>query len=317
MKAVVIEGDRSSPVLVWKDDADPVPQADEVLVRVRAAGVNRADLLQARGAYPPPEGASPILGLEIAGQVEQTGERVCALVPGGGYAERAAVHREMLLPLPPHWSFLDGAAVPEAWLTAFVNLFLEGGLRAGETVLIHAGASGVGTAAIQLARDAGARVFTTVGSEAKAEFCRGLGAELAVNRHEGDFAPLLLEATARRGVDLILDCVGGAYLRSNIQVLAPFGRLVSIGLLGGARGELDMAALLRRRLRLIGSTLRSRPRQEQIAITRAFRERYWEKLTAGALRIVRDRSFPITQAQQAHAYVAANANIGKVVLEIP
>lgn len=297
MKAVTL------PALEWAEVPDVVAGPDEVLVRIHAAGVNRADLLQARGQYAPPPGASEILGLEMAGVVEPGGERVCSLLPGGGYAERVAVHRQMLLPLPEHWSFVEGAAVPEAWLTAFVNLFLEGGLQAGETALIHAGASGVGTAAIQLARDAGARVLVTVRSVDKSERCRELGAEVVPPAHG-------------EKVDLILDCVGGSYLPANIESLKPFGRLVVIGVLGGAKGELNMAAVLRKRLRIVGSTLRSRPRSEHIEIVRQFRERFWDKLVSGRFQIVLDREFPIQQAAAAHAYMSENRNVGKILLTI-
>ncbi|MBI3684245.1 MAG: NAD(P)H-quinone oxidoreductase [Acidobacteria bacterium] len=311
MKAIVVrEGN-----LLWEETPDVTTGPEEVVVRVRAAGVNRADLLQARGAYPPPPGASRILGLEIAG--EANGMRVCSLLPGGGYAEKATAHRQMLMPLPEHWSFAQGAAVPEAWFTAFVNLFLEGGLRKGEAVLIHAGASGVGTAAIQLARDAGALVLVTVGSAEKAARCRELGADIIIHYREQDFAARALEATENRGVDLILDCVGGSYLAANLEALARLGRLVNIGLLGGPKAELNLGAVLMKRLRIIGSTLRSRPRDEHIAITREFRERYWDKLVSGAFKIVLDRTFPVAEAGQAHQYMAENRNIGKVVLEIP
>ncbi len=289
--------------LCWETVPDPVPTAEEVLIDVRAAGVNRADLLQARGLYPPPAGASHILGLELAGVVQGTGERACALVPGGAYASQAAVHRDMLLALPEGWSFAQGAAVPEAWLTAFVNLFLEGGLQAGESVLIHAGASGVGTAAIQLARAAGARAYVTVRTESKAQTCRDLGAEVVAM----DGLPQ---------VNLILDCVGAAYLPQNIAALAPFGRLVNIGLLGGGKGELDLNAVLRKRLKIVGSTLRSRQRAEHITIVRAFRERFWEPLTTGAFQIVLDRTFAIAQAGEAHRYMGENRNLGKVVLVV-
>lgn len=314
MKAIVVRGERHEPVLYWVDVPDPVPGPDEVIINVQAAGVNRADLLQAHGVYPPPAGASEILGLEIAGVVENTGERVCALVPGGGYAQKAAVHREMLLPLHEDWSFARGAAVPEAWLTAFVNLFIEGGLVEGETVLIHAGASGVGTAAIQLARDAGARVLVTAGSSAKTDRCLELGAHAAFNYKETDFAAETMKATGGNGVDLILDCVGGSYLTKNISVLARFGRLVNIGLLGGPKGELSMAAVLMKRLRIAGSTLRSRPRPEHILITRMFRERYWDKFASGELQTVIGRTYPAPQAGLAHEYMASNQNTGKIVL---
>ncbi|MBK7216898.1 MAG: NAD(P)H-quinone oxidoreductase [Candidatus Promineofilum sp.] len=325
MKAIQVQGEKDSPTLVWDEADEPVCGPDEVLVDVRAAAVNRADLWQARGHYPPPFGASAILGLEMAGVVREvgaavqtfgTGDRVCALLPGGGYAERVTVPAGMLLRLPADWSFAQGAAVPEVWYTAFINLFDEGGLKAGETALIHAGASGVGTAAIQLAVDAGALALATAGSAEKVARCRELGAELAVNYKEADFVAEIMAATDGAGVDVILDPVGGGYLARNIALLKPFGRLVNIANLGGSKGELDMGRVLGRRLRIIGSTLRGRPAAEKIAITRRFEEQVWPKLADGRLRPIIDRVFPIAEAQAAHAYVLENRNIGKVILEI-
>ncbi len=325
MKAIQVQGEKDNPTLVWGEAAEPVCGPDEVLVDVRAAAVNRADLWQARGHYPPPFGASAILGLEMAGVVREvgaavqtfgTGDRVCALLPGGGYAERVSVPAGMLLRLPTDWSFAQGAAVPEVWYTAFINLFDEGGLKEGETALIHAGASGVGTAAIQLAVDAGAQALATAGSAEKVARCRELGAALAVNYKEADFVAEVMAATDGAGVDVILDPVGGGYLARNITLLKPFGRLVNIANLGGSKGELDMGRVLGRRLRLIGSTLRGRPVAEKIAITRRFEEQVWPKLADGRLRPIIDRVFPIAEAQAAHAYVLENRNIGKVILEI-
>ena len=325
MKAIQVQGEKDSPTLVWDEADEPVCGPDEVLVDVRAAAVNRADLWQARGHYPPPFGASAILGLEMAGVVREvgaavqtfgTGDRVCALLPGGGYAERVTVPAGMLLRLPAGWSFAQGAAVPEVWYTAFINLFDEGALKAGETALIHAGASGVGTAAIQLAVDAGALALATAGSAEKVARCRELGAEVAVNYKEADFVAEIMAATDGAGVDVILDPVGGGYLARNIALLKPFGRLVNIANLGGSKGELDMGRVLGRRLRIVGSTLRGRPAAEKIAITRRFEEQVWPKLADGRLRPIIDRVFPIAEAQAAHAYVLANYNIGKVILEI-
>ena len=325
MKAIRVQGEKDNPTLVWGEADAPVCGPDEVVVDVRAAAVNRADLWQARGHYPPPFGASEILGLEMAGVVREVGaavqafgagDRVCALLPGGGYAERVSVPAGMLLRLPDDWSFAQGAAVPEVWYTAFINLFDEGALKAGETALIHAGASGVGTAAIQLAVDAGARAFATAGSADKVARCRELGAELAVNYKEQDFVAEVMAATDGAGVDVILDPVGGGYLARNVALLKPFGRLVNIANLGGSKGELDMGRVLGRRLRIIGSTLRGRPAAEKIAITRRFEEQVWPKLADGRLRPIIDRVFPIAEAGAAHAYVLANRNIGKVILEI-
>lgn len=324
MKAIVVKGSSQAPELVWETVPDVDFGPDEVLVAVKATAVNRADLLQARGGYNPPEGAPAILGLEMAGVIAAVGEdvdeewhvgdRVCALLPGGGYAELVNVPAEMLLRLPDEWRFAQGTAVPEVWYTAFVNLFLEGDLQAGETVLIHAGASGVGTAAIQLARAAEATVFITAGSEEKLIECRQLGADLAINYKEESFLEKVLAATNNKGVNLILDPVGGSYLDANIKALARYGRLVNIGLLGGPRGEINMGLVLRNRLHIVGSTLRSRSPAEKIKITRQFESSYWPLLRSGELKPIIDTTFPIEQAQQAHAYVAQNKNIGKVIL---
>lgn len=325
MKAIVVQGEPSDPQLVWQDVPDVDYGPDEVRVAVKAAAVNRADLSQARGNYPPPPGASEILGLEMAGIVEAIGEkvrgwlpgdRVCALLPGGGYAEQAVVHQDMLLRLPGDWTFAMGAAVPEVWYTAFVNLFLEGDLQPGERVLIHAGGSGVGTAAIQLARTVDAAVFVTAGAPEKRERCRQLGAALAIDYKNEDFLEAVMTATDGEGVDLILDPVGGPYLERNIAALRRFGRLVSIGLLGGGQGKMNVAHLLRNRLRLVGSTLRTRPLEEKIEITRQFRRRFWPLLESGELEPVIDTIFPVAEAQQAHAYVQQDRNTGKVILEV-
>lgn len=325
MKAIVVHHGSAGPELVWEDVPDVTISDDEVLVDVWATAVNRADLSQARGGYPPPYGASPILGLEMAGVIRgvgssvtgwQPGDRVCALLPGGGYAEQAAVPAEMLLLLPDEWTFAQGAAVPEVWYTAFVNLFVEGQFQAGETALIHAGASGVGTAAIQLVVAAGGRALATVGSPDKQAACRELGAELVVDRHVEMFLAPVMAATDGRGVDVILDPVGAEYLKDNISALARHGRLIHIGLLGGARAELDLGQVMGRRLRLIGSTLRNRPLAEKIAITRRFEEEVWPKLIAGELRPIIHTTFPVAEAGQAHAYVLANSNTGKVILTV-
>ena len=323
MKGIVVHKTEQGPQLVWQDAPDAAYGPTEALVDVKATAVNRADLLQARGRYNPPEGASEILGLEMAGVITavgedvtgwQPGDRVCALLPGGGYAEQAAAPAEMLLRLPDEWSFAQGAAVPEVWFTAYVNLLLEGDLAHGETVLIHAGASGVGTAAIQLAKTMEATVIVTAGSARKIQFCRELGADVAINYKEEDFLEKVMAATFGEGVDLILDPVGGSYLSRNVQALGRYGRLVNIGLLGGTQGEMNVGLLLRNRLRIIGSTLRDRPPAEKIQITRQFESRFWPLLRSGELTPIIDSAFPIRQAQQAHEYVAQNRNIGKVVL---
>ena len=325
MKAIIVEKENKKPLLLWDEVPDIECKLDEVLVDVKATAVNRADLLQALGLYPPPPGESEILGLEMAGviaaigdavQGRQIGDRVLALLPGGGYAQQAAVNHQMLIELPAGWSFAEGAAIPEVWLTAFVNLFIEGTLKSGETVMIHAGGSGVGTAGIQMAREAGAVVYITAGAEVKVDKCRGLGAALAVNYKEQDFFEEVMTVTGGKGVDLILDPVGGAYLNQNLNLLKENGRLVNIGLLGGNSAEMNMATVLGKSLRIIGSRLRSRPLMEKFAITQQFKERFWPMLEGGKLQPVIDTVFPIEEVQAAHEYVRENRNIGKVILEV-
>jgi putative PIG3 family NAD(P)H quinone oxidoreductase len=323
MKGIVVHGEKQNPQLVWDEVADVVCGADEVLVAVAATAVNRADLSQARGNYPPPPGASEIMGLEMAGTVAaigldvtgwQVGDRVCALLPGGGYAEKTVVPAGMLMPIPDDWSMAQAAAIPEVWFTAYVNLFLEGNLQSGERVLIHAGGSGVGTAAVQLAHNIGAAAYVTAGAADKLQTCRDLGASLAINYKEQDFLAEVMAFTDREGVDVILDPVGGAYLMKNLSALRRYGRLINIGLLSGGKTELDMGLIIGKRLKIIGSTLRTRPLPEKIEITRQFSERFWPKLRSGELQPIIDIEFPIEQAQAAHEYVAANKNTGKVIL---
>jgi tumor protein p53-inducible protein 3 len=326
MKAIVVKPGGPAPRLSWETVADPPLGPGEVLVEVKATAVNRADLLQARGLYPPPPGVTDVMGLEMSGIVRALGpdarawvpgDRVMGLLAGGGYAESVAVDGGLLMRLPDGWSFPQGAAVPEAWLTAFLNLFLEGRLQRGQRVLVHAGASGVGTAAIQLAREAGASVFATAGSAAKLEACRGLGAVAAIDRTSQDFVAEIKAATDGRGVDLVLDPVGAPYVARNLDVLAAGGRLVTIGLMGGTRAEIDLGVLLGKSLRLIGSRLRPRPLTEKVDLVRRFTERCLPLFAAGRLRPVVDRVVPVTAAEAAHAYVKANRNIGKVILEMP
>ena len=325
MKGIVVKGEKGNPVLVWEEVADVPSGVGEVLVAVKATAVNRADLSQAQGNYPPPPGASEILGLEMAGVIEavdenitgwQVGDRVCALLPGGGYAEKVVVPAGMLMTVPEDWTMVEAAAIPEVWFTAFVNLFLEGNLQSGERALIHAGASGVGTAAVQLAHHIGAEAYVTAGTEAKLIRCRELGAVLTVNYKEQDFLQEIMNFTNGEGVDVVLDPVGAAYLDKNMQVLRRYGRLVNIGLLSGAKTEMNMGLLIGKRLRLIGSTLRTRPLPEKIDITRQFTERFWPKLISGDLQPIIDTTFSVEEAQAAHEYVAADKNIGKVILTV-
>jgi NADPH:quinone reductase len=326
MKAILVEKQQGRPTLVWGTAPDPRPGQGQVVIAVRAAGVNRADLAQAAGTYPPPPGASPLLGLEVAGEIAEVGpgvpatwrrgDRVCALLPGGGYAELATADYRHLLRLPQSWTFVQAASVPEAWITAWLNLINEGRLRAGETVLVHAGASGVGIAAIQIARRAGARVYATAGSQAKVRTCRELGATAVFDRSQEDFGASIAYATGT-GVDVILDPVGGPYLARNLAALRERGRLVLIGLMGGGKGELDLASILSRSLEVRGSRLRPRTATQKAHIIAAFARDVWPALLSGYLRLLVDRTFAIGQAQDAHEYVRANRNTGKVVLEVP
>ncbi len=308
---------------------DEVPLAplapDMVRVRVRATAVNRADLLQRIGRYPVPKGASPIMGLEAAGVVTQIGAdvmgvhpgaRVCVLLEGGGYAEYVDCHPGMLLPIPTRMSFDEAAALPEVYYTAYLNLYLEGALAAGETVLLHAAASGVGTAALQLCRRSGNEVIATA-SASKLDTVRALGATLAIDRRASLFVDAVREHTGGRGVDVILDPVGGAYLADNIASLAKGGRLVVIGLLGGASADLPLGTLLMKRLRVVGSVLRSRSREEKLAITASLLRDVWPGIEDGTLLPVIDRRMPITDAHEAHEALRSNETIGKVVLTIP
>lgn len=316
MKAILVPTPGGPEALVHTDAPDPVPRPGEVVVNVRATAVNRADLLQSQGKYPPPPGESEILGLEAAGEIEGSGERVFFLLAGGGYAERVAVDAGMLMPIPDGMSFVEAASIPEAWFTAYLNLFSEGGLRAGETVLVHAGASGVGTAAIQLARRARARVAATVRSAAKREALLPLGADLVVDASAGDFAQAVEEAFGRFPVDVVLDPIGGSVLEGNVRLLGRGGRLVLIATMGGGSAPLDLRALLVRRLRIVGSTLRGRPLVEKIALTAAFRREVLPGFADGTLRPLVDSVFPLERAAEAHRRMAANGNVGKIVLAV-
>ena len=320
MRAIVVDGDER---LHWQEVEDPTCAGHQVIVDVHASAVNRADLLQRAGHYPPPPGAPPYMGLEMCGTIRQTGDQVCgwnvgdrvlALLSGGGYAEQVAVPADHLIALPDDWGFARGAAVPEVFLTAFVNLFLEARLQPGETVLIHGGGSGVGTAAIQLARMSNCRVIATAGTDAKTARCQALGAELAINYRERDFA----EATFAHcdGVDVILDISAADYLERNIRLLNPMGRLVFIALLSGTHAPLDMGQVLGKRLRLIGSTLRNRTDAEKTTITRTFRERFWQSIEEGVIEPVIDTVWPIEQVEKAQQMLAQNKNIGKVILAV-
>ncbi|WP_026074144.1 NAD(P)H-quinone oxidoreductase [Brevibacillus massiliensis] len=324
MKAVLV--DQESKRLYIGEWEEPAISADDLLVKVEATALNRADLAQRRGSYPPPPGASPILGLEMAGVVEQVGanvsgwqpgDRVFALLPGGGYAERVSVPAAMAMRIPEGMSFEQAAAIPEVFLTAYLNLFLLGGLKSGETVLIHAGASGVGTAAIQLAREAGATSIVTAGSEEKRAACLQLGASLAIDYKRGPFAPLVREATEGKGVNLILDLVGASHLEQNVESLALEGSLILIGLVGGSKVEnFHLSTVLMRRLRIIGSTLRSLPLARKIELTEQFSAFALPRFTDGRLKPIIDSVWEMAEVNEAHQYMEKNQNIGKIILRV-
>ena len=322
MHAIVVGSGAGAP-LQWRQVADPEPKPHEVLVRIHATAVNRADLAQRRGGYDPPPGAPPYLGLEMAGEVAAlgaqaagfaVGDRVCSILGGGGYAEAVAADPSYLMPLPDALSFTEGGGLPEVFLTAYVNLFMEAGLAAGETVLIHGGASGVGTAAIQLARHAGATVCVTARSEDKLAACRGLGADVAVNHTTGQWEETI--GAAAGGVDVILDCVGASYLARNLGLLRERGRLVFIATLGGNVAELRIGDLMRKRQRLIGSVLRARSAAEKAAISAGFQRDFGAAVAARKILPVIHAVLPVQQAQQAHDLLERYGNIGKVVLAV-
>ncbi|MDD9206499.1 NAD(P)H-quinone oxidoreductase, partial [Georgenia sp. 10Sc9-8] len=289
--------------------AEPALGSDEVLVRVAAAGVNRADLLQRAGTYPPPAGASDVLGLEVSGTVEAVGaavtgwtegQQVCALLSGGGYAELVAVPASQLLPVPDGMDVVTAAALPEATCTVWSNLVGAAHLAPGESVLVHGGSGGVGTIAIQVARELGARVLTTAGGPDRVRRCRELGAEVGIDHRQEDFRRVVQEVTEGRGVDIVLDVIGAAYLEQNVASLATGGRLVVIGLQRGRRAELDLGRLLTKRASVHGTTLRARPRAEKAAIVAGVRQRLWPWVTAGRVGPVVHATYPVEQTAQAH-----------------
>ena len=303
--------------------AVPRPADGEVLIRVDAAGVNRPDIMQRLGKYPPPPGASDIPGLEIAGVVVagtspdfKAGDRVCALVAGGGYAEYCAVPRQQILPVPDGLGNVESAAIPETFFTVWTNLFERGGLRTGETVLVHGGTSGIGTTAIQLARVFGATVFATAGTDDKCAACERLGASYAINYQTEDFVTAVRHATGGVGVDVILDIVGGDYLPRNLECLALNGRLVQIGLMGGAKAAINLRLVLQKRLAILGSTLRARTPDEKGLIAKAIRKAVWPLLARGEVRPIIHRTFPLDRAADAHAELESGRVIGKVVLTV-
>ncbi len=325
MRAVFCHGVGGTDVMEWASAPRPALQRGEVLVKIAATAVNRADLAQRAGRYPVPPGTTPILGLECSGWVAaigssvedvSAGDPVMALVTGGSYAEYVAVPAAQLMPVPQRVPLPDAAALPEALCTVYANLVLDGDLSDGQFVLIHGGGSGIGTAAIQIVRALGGHAIVTVGSERKADLCRDLGAEAAINYKEQDFAATARAATAGRGVDLVLDCVGGSYIAKNLDVLADDGKVLVIGLQGGSAAEFDLGPLMRRRLTVRGSTLRARPARQKAAIVAQTVRALTGYLESGQIEPVIDQRFPISAVAEAHDYVEAGKNFGKVLLTV-
>ena len=325
MRAITITSPGGPEVLQIAEVPDPVPAEGEVLIDVAAAGLNRADLLQRQGMYPPPPGAPEYPGLECAGTIAalgagvvgwQVGDQVCALLSGGGYAEQVAVPAGQVLPVPAGLSVTEAAALPEVACTVYSNVVQVAGLRAGETLLVHGGASGIGTLAIQLGKALGARVACTAGSQAKLDRCRELGADLAIGYRDTDFVAAVSEFTGGRGADVILDIMGAAYLDRNVAALAQDGRLVIIGLQGGTRAEIDLNAMLRKRASLHATSLRSRPVDQKAAIVAGVRDVVWPLVAAGRIRPVIDATVPLAEAARAHAMLEDGQHVGKILLTI-
>lgn len=325
MRAIEITAPGGPDVLKLTERDKPVPGNGEILVRVSSAGVNRPDSLQREGAYPPPQGASDIPGLEISGEVESCGEgaslfapgdRVMALIAGGGYAEYAVVHETNALPVPGGLTMSEAAAIPETFFTVWHNVFQRGGLKSGETFLVHGGTSGIGTTAIQLAKAFGATVFATAGSDEKCEAMTGLGADLAVNYRTKDFVKEVEKATGGAGVNLILDMVGGAYINRNYRAAAPDGRIVQIAFLEGRKAEVDFSLLMMKRLHHTGSTLRARDVAFKAGIASDLRQHVWPMLAERRIAPIMDSLFPLADAAAAHHRLEDSTHIGKIVLEV-
>ena len=323
MRAITIPEPGDADRLVLDEVPDPEAGPGQVLIDVVAAGVNRADVMQRLGHYPPPPGAPEYPGLEVSGRIAalgdgveqwQVGDEVCALLEGGGYAERVAVPAEQVLPVPRGVDLVDAAGLPEVACTVWSNVFLVANIQPGQVILVHGGSSGIGTMAIQLARAVGAHVAVTAGSQQKLDVCRDLGAEFLVNYKEEDFVERVRELTRGHGADVILDNMGAAYLGRNVEALATNGRLVTIGLMGGRRGELDMGMLLAKRGAVIATSLRARPATEKAAIVAAVREHVWPLVEAGDVRPVIHSRHPLADAAEAHREMEASVHIGKILL---
>ena len=323
MKVVEVSQAGAPEVMRIAEATRPAPGAGEVLIRVAAAGVNRPDLLQRQGKYPPPPGASPVMGLEVAGTIEsvgagaawRTGERVCALTPGGGYAEYCVAPGLQCLPVPGGLSMEEAAGIPETFFTVWANVFQIGGLKQGERILVHGGASGIGTTAIQLAREFGATVFVTAGTEEKCEACKQLGAAAAINYLKLDFVQEIRTLTVH-GVEMVLDMVGGPYAARNIECLAMRGRLVQIAVQQGAEATVNLAKIMQKRLTVTGSTMRPRTVADKGQIASELKERVWPLLEAARVKVIVDRVFPLGEVVEAHRHLEAGQHVGKVILKV-
>ncbi len=324
MREIAFDGAGGPEVIRWREAPVPAPGPRQVLIEVAAAGVNRPDILQRDGLYPPPPGESAIPGLEVAGRIAALGEgvmdmavgdEVCALVGSGGYAEYCLAYECLCLPKPKPLSLVEAAGIPETVFTVYDNVFVRGRLAPGENFLVHGGSSGIGSTAIQLAKKFGAKVFTTAGSAEKVEFCKKLGADVAINYREQDFVAAVKELTGKKGADVILDMVGGSYLQRNLSTLAPEGRLVQIAFLKGSKVEnFDFMILMLKRLTITGSTLRSRPPEAKAAIAAALRDKIWPWLDSGEIRPIVHATFPLEEARAAHELMETSAHMGKIVL---
>jgi putative PIG3 family NAD(P)H quinone oxidoreductase len=326
MTAIAIKSPGGPEVLVPEERSVPAPGATEILVKVRAAGVNRPDVMQRKGQYPPPPGAPDIPGLEIAGDVVavgasvkrwKTGDKICALVTGGGYAEYCVTDESTALAVPKGFSYVEAAALPETFMTVWHNVFERGALKSGETLLAHGGSSGIGTTAIMLAKQFGAKVIVTAGSAEKCEACRKLGADIAIDYNKEDFVAATKQATGGKGAELILDMVGGDYVDRNFDAAAVEGRIVQIATQKGPKVTIDLRRLMLKRLTHTGSTLRARPVADKAAIARALEAKVWPLLEAGKVRPQIDSTFPLAKAADAHARMETSLHVGKIMLEVP
>ena len=325
MTAIAIPVPGGPEALVPETRPVPVPSPGEILVKVAAAGVNRPDVLQRAGGYPPPKGASDIPGLEIAGEVAalgagasrfKPGDKVCGLIAGGGYAEYCVVHETNALPVPDGLGLTEAAGIPETFFTVWSNVFDRGGLKPGETILIHGGTSGIGVTAIQLAKAFGATVITTAGSDDKCAATKALGADHAINYRNQDFVQAVAEITGRKGVNLILDMVGGDYVQRNLSAVAADGRIVQIAFLHGSEVKVDLRWLMLKRVTFTGSTLRVRDTAFKAALADALKAKVWPLLASGKVKVVMDSTYPLAEASKAHARMETNAHIGKIVLTV-